>query len=63
MPTVGLIDLGVADQQEQLAPFRRGGSIIHAMSAGKFGHHGTYVASRIVFGDVANPVDFVPAGS
>ncbi len=51
LPTVALLDTGVAPNHPRLSPYQRGTPLISPNATGR-GAHATYVASRIVFGDV-----------
>ncbi len=51
IPTVAVLDTGVSDSHPQLSQFRRGTQLV-APNVMQTGTHGTYVASRVVFGDV-----------
>lgn len=50
LPVVGVVDTGVAKRHPILEQYRRG-IFVHPQSAGVFDNHGTFVTSRIVFGD------------
>jgi hypothetical protein len=55
LPTVAIVDTGVPQNHGILAPMRRGGYVT-PLNAGGVGSHGSFVASRIVFGDeITNP--------
>lgn len=56
LPVVAVVDSGVAKNHPVLERYRRG-FFIHPQSAGVFDNHGTFVASRVVFGDTALPLD------
>jgi hypothetical protein len=58
LPTVAVVDTGVPQNHAVLAPLRRG-TYTTPLNAGGVGNHGSFVASRIVFGDQASP----PAGA
>jgi hypothetical protein len=61
MPTVAILDTGVPDDHRILVPFRRG-RYVDQQSAGRWvGDHGSFVASRIVFGDIDSPERRSPA--
>lgn len=51
LPTVALLDTGVAANHPRLAVYQRGTPLVAPNATGG-GSHATYVASRIVFGDV-----------
>lgn len=55
LPVVAVVDSGVAKNHPILEPYRRA-TFIHPQSAGVFDNHGTFVTSRIVFGDPASPL-------
>jgi len=51
MPTVAALDTGVPVNHARLSPYRRG-QYLDRLSAGRaLGDHGSFVASRVVFGD------------
>lgn len=56
LPTVGVVDGGVPANHPQLEAFRRG-TYIDPGSMGVLGTHGTFVASRIVYGDPRDPIN------
>ena len=56
LPVVAVVDTGVALNHRLLERFRRG-TFVHPQSAGLLGDHGTFVASRVVFGDPQSPLD------
>jgi hypothetical protein len=58
-PVVAVVDTGVAKNHVILHAHRRG-TFIHPQSQGGFDDHGTFVASRVVFGDVTNPATKSP---
>jgi hypothetical protein len=53
LPTVAMLDAGVPSDHVILAKFRRGGFVAADSYGQAVGDHGSLVASRIVFGDVA----------
>ena len=53
-PVVAVVDTGVAKNHAVLQAYRRG-TFVHPQSQGGFDDHGTFVTSRVVFGDVAKP--------
>lgn len=59
LPVVAVVDTGVAQKHPRLEPFRRG-TFVHPQSSGAFDPHGTFVTSRIVFGDPPDPVSAPP---
>ncbi|MBK5295159.1 MAG: S8 family serine peptidase [Acidobacteriia bacterium] len=52
LPTVAILDTGVPSNHGILAPFRRGAFVASDSYGQAVGDHGSFVASRIVFGDV-----------
>ncbi len=52
LPVVAVVDGGVPPDHEQLGPYRRA-TIVNPDMPGWLGPHGSYVASRVVFGDLA----------
>jgi hypothetical protein len=56
VPVVAVVDGGVPTNHRQLESFRRG-TVIDPDSAGVLGTHGTFVASRVVFGDPRDPLN------
>jgi hypothetical protein len=62
LPVVAVVDTGVPQNHAVLAPLRRG-TYTTPLNAGGVGNHGSFVASRIVFGDQAGaPVGATPPG-
>jgi len=59
LPVVAVVDAGVPVNQRQLEPHRRG-TFIDPDSSGVLGDHGTCVASRVVFGDLRDPIGHPP---
>jgi hypothetical protein len=51
LPCVAVVDLGVPANHRQLAPYRRGQFIPQDAPPSPVGDHGSFVASRAVFGD------------
>ncbi len=51
LPCVAVVDLGVPADHLQLGPYRRGQFIPADATISPVGDHGTFVASRVVFGD------------
>jgi hypothetical protein len=51
MPTVAVLDTGIASDHAILAKYRRGAFVAPDSSGSPVGDHGAFVASRIVFGD------------
>ncbi len=51
LPCVGVLDLGVPNDHSRLRPFRRGQFIPLTAPRTPIGDHGSFVASRVVFGD------------
>ena len=62
LPVVAVVDTGVAQKHARLEPFRRG-TFVHPQSQGAFDPHGTFVTSRVVFGDPADPVNAPPTAA
>ena len=60
-PVVAVVDTGVAKNHLQLEPYRRG-SFVHPQAQDGFGTHGTFVTSRVVFGDSPDPISATPVG-
>src|SRR5262249_55913122 len=60
LPVVAVVDTGVAQNHARLEPYRRG-TFVHPQSQGAFDPHGTFVTSRVVFGDPADPLNVAPA--
>jgi hypothetical protein len=56
LPTVAILDTGVAADHSILARYRRGQWIAPDSVGQPVGDHGSFVASRVVFGDIA-PTD------
>jgi hypothetical protein len=52
LPTVAVVDTGVPAGHNELAPYRRGAYMHPDAPAPHAGDHGSFVASRIVFGDL-----------
>lgn len=59
LPSVAVVDSGVPAHHKQLEPFRRG-TFVGPDSIGAVGSHGTFVASRVVFGDPSDPFNTPP---
>jgi hypothetical protein len=59
LPTVAIVDAGVPLNHPRLTAARRG-TFIDPDSAGQIGSHGTFVASRVVFGDTRDPLSNPP---
>jgi hypothetical protein len=57
LPTVAVVDLGVPPDHLQLAPYRRGQFVPQDAAVNAIGDHGSFVASRIVFGDCGSDVE------
>ncbi len=55
LPCVAILDLGVPSDHRRLRPFKRGQFVPIGAPRAPIGNHGSYVASRIVFGDCATP--------
>jgi hypothetical protein len=51
LPCVGILDLGVPSDHSRLRPYRRGQFVPMNAPRPPIGDHGSYVASRVVFGD------------
>lgn len=51
MPCVAVVDLGIPSGHGQLGPYRRGQFYAQNAPQGSLGNHGSFVASRVVFGD------------
>lgn len=51
LPVVGVVDTGVPTDHPLLAKYRRGGYVAPTSSATPSDPHGTFVSSRVVFGD------------
>jgi hypothetical protein len=51
LPTVAVLDTGVPADHSILAKFRRGGYVAPDSIGTPMGNHGSFVASRVVFGD------------
>jgi hypothetical protein len=51
LPTVAILDTGVPADHSQLAPYRRGAFVAAGSYGSPVGDHGSFVASRVVFGD------------
>lgn len=62
MPVVAVVDGGVPANHRQLEASKRG-TFTDPDSAGVLGTHGTFVASRIVFGDARDPVSNPPVAT
>lgn len=54
LPTVGVVDLGVPDEHQRLSAYRRGKFVGRDAVPIAIGHHGSRVASRIVFGECSS---------
>ena len=50
LPAVGIVDTGIPQNHAVLGPLRRG-AYATPLNAGGVGNHGSFVASRVVFGD------------
>jgi hypothetical protein len=59
MPVVAVVDTGVAQNHVQLEPYRRG-KFVHPQGQDGFDDHGTFVTSRVVFGDPSDPLNSPP---
>jgi hypothetical protein len=59
LPTVGVVDAGVPANHPQLETLRRG-TYVDPDSMGMLGEHGTFVASRVVYGDPRDPINDKP---
>jgi hypothetical protein len=59
MPVVAVVDTGVAQNHAQLETYRRG-KFVHPQSQDGFDNHGTFVTSRVVFGDPPDPINNPP---
>lgn len=53
LPCVAILDLGVPSDHVQLAPYRRGQFVAQQASTQTVSDHGSFVASRVVFGNWA----------
>lgn len=51
LPCVAVVDFGVPDDHPSLKPFRRGRFNAQNVARGAVGDHGSFVCSRVVFGD------------
>ena len=51
LPCVAVVDLGVPADHQRLADFRRGQFVPQDVARPPVGDHGSFVASRVVFGD------------
>lgn len=51
LPCVAVVDLGVPASHRKLSPYRRGQFIPQDTAKPPVGEHGSFVASRVVFGD------------
>ncbi|MCG3180470.1 MAG: hypothetical protein BIFFINMI_02831 [Phycisphaerae bacterium] len=51
LPCVAVVDLGIPANHKQLGPYRRGQFVPQDAPPSPVGDHGSFVASRIVFGD------------
>ena len=51
LPCVAILDLGVPNDHSRLRPYKRGQFVPMNAPRPPIGHHGSYVASRIVFGE------------
>ena len=51
LPTVAVLDTGIPTGHAELAPYLRGQVIEQNAQQSPLGHHGSFVASRVVFGD------------
>jgi hypothetical protein len=60
LPVVAVVDTGVAQNHAQLEPYRRG-KFVHPQSQDGFDNHGTFVTSRVVFGDPVDPLSTPPS--
>lgn len=65
LPSIAVLDTGVPQDHSVLAAYRRGGYIAPDSFGQPIGDHGTFVASRIVFGDVPaeDGVPVTPSGT
>lgn len=61
LPSVAVVDLGVPPHHKLLAPFRVRGFYGPDVPERPVGDHGSFVASRIVFGDCATPEQLLTA--
>jgi len=52
LPCVAVVDTGVPSDHKYLAPYLRGKYVAPTVGAPFLGSHGTFVSSRVVFGDV-----------
>ena len=52
LPCVGFVDTAIPDEHRILAAFRRGPSLVRHCENASNDHHGSSVASRVVFGDL-----------
>lgn len=57
LPCVAILDLGVPSDHRRLGPYRRGQFVPIDAPRPPIGDHGSFVASRIVFGDHDSPDD------
>jgi subtilisin family serine protease len=52
LPTVAIVDTGIPQNHVVLGPLRRPGGYTTPLNAGGVGTHASFVASRVVFGDL-----------
>ena len=55
LPCVAVVDLGIPSDHKQLRHFRRGHFVPADAPTGPVGDHGSFVASRVVFGEHDSP--------
>ena len=60
LPCVAVVDTGVPAEHIELAPYRRGTVQGETGSVGYQGDHGSFVASRVVFGDLDFSAGILP---
>jgi hypothetical protein len=51
LPCVAIVDLGIPRDHKQLAPYRRGQFYPQDAPASPVGDHGSFVATRVIYGD------------
>jgi hypothetical protein len=61
LPCVAVVDLGVPSNHKQLGSYRRGGFIPQDAARAPVGDHGSFVASRVVFGHLDRPEQYLSA--